>query len=171
MEATNGLSNDENVFANMIAASSQKDGSITIDGTSYSITHRTGDPSDGKFGEFTIPSGYTAICYALAISSGGADRQINLVGEETYELDVPGGSSAYQRIESERLPAGTYSIERAASSGNVRIGIIVLKFIQKSAAGLEQTTNESAAQKVLRNGQVLILREGKSYDLLGNSVK
>ena len=51
------------------------------------------------------------------------------------------------------------------------MAVIVLKFIQESAAGLEQTVNESAAHKVLRNGQVLILREGKSYDLLGNPVK
>lgn len=164
---SNGLTNDNTVFSNMIAASSQKAGSITIDGMSYSITHRTGDPSDGKFGKFTIPTGYKGIFYALAISSGGADRQINLVGAETYELDVPGGTSAYQRLESELLPAGTYSIERAATSGNVRIGVAVLKFIKDSASGFETIENQSAARKVLRNGQVVILREGKTYSILG----
>lgn len=164
---SNGLTNDNTVFSNMIAASSQKAGSITIDGRSYSITRRTGDPSDGKFGKFTIPTGYKGIFYALAISSGGADRQINLIGEETYELDVPGGSSAYQRLESELLPAGTYSIERAATSGNVRIGVAVLKFIADSPTGVETIENQSAARKVLRNGQVVILREGKTYSILG----
>ena len=164
---TNGLTNDNTVFSNMVAAGSQKAGSITIDGTSYSITRRTGDPSDGQFGEFTVPTGYTAVFYALAISSGGADRQINLVGEETYELSVPGGSSAYQRIESELLPAGSYSIERAATSGNVRIGVVVLKFIADTDTGFETIENQSAAHKVLRNGQVVILREGKTYSILG----
>ena len=166
----NGLTNDEAVFSNMVAASSQKDGSLTIDGTSYSITRRTGDPSDGKFGKFTIPTGYKGIFYALALSSGGADRQIDLVGAETYELDVPGGSSAYQRLESELLPAGTYSIERAATSGNVRIGVVVLKFIADSTTGFETIENQSAAHKVLRNGQVVILREGKTYSILGARV-
>lgn len=165
----NGLSNDANVFSNMVAAGSQMAGTITIDGTSYSVTRRTGD--NQVFGSFTVPTSKKAIFYALAVSSGGGDRQINLIcGEEKHEFTVPGGSGAYQRIESEELPAGTYSIEREGSS-NVRMAVIVLKFIQESATGFEQTVNESAAHKVLRNGQVLILREGKSYDLLGNSVK
>ncbi|MBQ5378997.1 MAG: InlB B-repeat-containing protein [Paludibacteraceae bacterium] len=165
----NGLSNDANVFSNMVAAGSQMAGTITIDGTSYSVTRRTGD--NQVFGSFTVPTSKKAIFYALAVSSGGGDRQINLIcGEEKHEFTVPGGSGAYQRIESEELPAGTYSIEREGSS-NVRMAVIVLKFIQESATGFEQPANESAAQKVLRNGQVLILREGKSYDLLGNPVK
>jgi len=127
--ATNGVTNDESFFSNMVTDGSQKAGSITIDGTSYAITRRTGDPNDGKFGFFTVPAEKRAVFYALAISSGGSDRQIDLIGSETYELSVPGGSSAYQRIESDTLPAGTYSIERAASSGNVRLGIVVVKIM------------------------------------------
>lgn len=123
----NGLTNDESFFANMIASGSQMAGSITIDGKSYSVTRRTGD--NAKFGEFTIPSGKKGIFYALAISSGGSDRQINLISNETkIELTVPGGSDSYKRIESEELPAGSYSIEREGS-GNVRLGVVVVKTI------------------------------------------
>lgn len=168
---TNGVTNDDNVFSNMVASNSSKEGSITIDGTSYSVTRRTGDPSDGKFGSFTIPADKKAIFYALAISSGGADREIDLISStDTYELSVPGGSGAYQRLESELLPAGTYSIERAATSGNVRIAVIVLKFIEDSTTGFEMIENQSAALKVLRHGQVVIVREGKTYSILGARV-
>lgn len=124
---TNGVTNDASFFSNMIASGSQMAGSITIDGKSYTITRRTGD--NAKFGEFTIPSGKKGIFYALAISSGGSDRQINLISNETeIELTVPGGSDSYKRIESEELPAGSYSIEREGS-GNVRLGIVVVKTI------------------------------------------
>lgn len=123
----NGLTNDATVFSNMVNSGSQMAGSITIDGKSYSVTRRTGD--NAKFGEFTIPSGKKGIFYALAISSGGSDRQINLISNETkIELTVPGGSDSYKRIESEELPAGTYSIEREGS-GNVRLGVVVVKTI------------------------------------------
>ena len=122
---TNGVTNDATVFSDMVASGSAKAGSITIDGTSYSITKRTGD--NQVFGSFTVPSGKEAIFYALAVSSGNGDRQINLVrGTTTYELPVAGGSDSYKRIESEILPAGTYSIERDGSS-NVRLGIVVVR--------------------------------------------
>lgn len=122
----NGKTNDGTVFSDMAANSSTLNGSITIDGTSYNVTGRTGDPTSGVLGSFTIPAGYTGVFYALAVSSGSGDRQINLVcGPNSYELDVAGGTASYKRIESETLPAGTYSIERGG--GNVRLGIVVVK--------------------------------------------
>lgn len=124
---TNNVSNDANMFASMAASGSQMAGSITVDGVSYSITRRTGDIA--TFGAFTIPEGKVGIFYALAVSSGGSSRQINLVnGNNKIELEVPGGSSVYQRLESDELPAGTYSIQREGSS-NVRMGVIIVKLI------------------------------------------
>lgn len=123
----NGVTNDASFFSNMFSSTSSQAGSLTIDGISYAITRRSGDTP--KFGEFTIPSGKKGIFYALAISSGGSDRQINLISNETkIELTVPGGSDSYKRIESEELPAGSYSIEREGS-GNVRLGVVVVKTI------------------------------------------
>ena len=124
----NGKTNDGTVFAGMVADASDKSGSITIDGTSYSVTRRSGD--NATFGSFTIPSGKTGVFYALAVSSGSGDRQINLVcGPNTYELPVAGGSDSYKRIESEELPEGTYSIQREGSS-NVRLGVVVVKICE-----------------------------------------
>lgn len=171
--ATNGVTNDETVFANMFATTKLQEGSITIDGTSYAVTRRTGDPNDGKFGTFTVPEGKKAVFYALAISSGGGDRQINLIrGTDKYEFAVPGGSSSFQRLESEELPAGTYSIEREGSS-NVRMGIVVLKFMDAAAVPtcIETPQNNSAARKVLRRGQIIIQREGRSYNMIGSLIR
>ncbi len=154
------------MFSNMASAGSQMAGSITIDGTSYAITRRTGD--NQVFGNFTIPEGYTAVFYALAVSSGGGDRQINLVsGDYRQELNVPGGSGAYQRLESEPLEPGTYSIEREGSS-NVRLGIVVIRLIASgSGTGLTTPDAVPSAQKILREGRLLILRDGKVYDING----
>lgn len=122
---TNSKTNDGTFFSGMVTNSSSLSGSITIDGTSYSVTGRSGDAA--SFGSFTIPTGHAGTFYALAVSSGSGDRQINLVGAtQTYELDVPGGSDSYKRLESEELPAGTYTIEREGSS-KVRLGIVVVK--------------------------------------------
>lgn len=122
---SNSLTNDATVFTSMVSDGSAMAGSITIDGTSYSVTRRTGD--NATFGTFTIPSGKIGTFYALAVSSGAGDRQINLVrGGTTYELPVEGGSSSYKRLEQGDLPAGTYSIEREGSS-NVRLGVVVVK--------------------------------------------
>ena len=124
---SNGLSNDATVFTSMVSDGSSQAGSITIDGTSYSVTRRTGDPGTGVFGSFTIPSNKIGTFYALAVSSGAGDRQINLVcGGTTYELPVEGGSSTYKRLEQGNLPAGTYSIQRDGTS-NVRLGVVVVK--------------------------------------------
>ena len=167
----NGVTNDATVFSNMYTSTSSQAGSITVDGTSYAITKRSGDTQ--KFGEFTIPDSKTAIFYAIAVSSGGSSRQINLIrGEEKIEFEVPGGSSSYQRLESDELPAGTYSIEREGS-GNVRLGVIVLKFIDAGGdtTAIEAVESKSACTKILRNGQVLIMRDGQIYNLLGHHVE
>ena len=96
----------------MVAAASSKSGSIVIDGITYTITKRTGDTQ--IFGQFVVPEGKTAVFYALAISSGNGDRQINLtrtIDNEIYIFDVAGGTDDYKRIESDTLSAGTYTIK------------------------------------------------------------
>lgn len=39
-----------------------------------------------------------------------------------------------------------------------------------TVTGFENIENQSAAHKVLRNGQVVILREGKTYSILGTRI-
>ena len=166
---TNGLTNDNTVFSTMVNATSEKAGSITIDGHTYSVTKRTGD--NQVFGHFVVPAGKEAVFYALAVSSGGGDRQINLVSNtDTYELPVAGGADSYKRIESETLPEGTYSIERDGSS-NVRLGVVVIKISDKTATGMEHVGSTDSAVKILKDHKVYILRGESVYDIYGNSVK
>jgi len=111
----------------------------------------------------------------LAVSSGGSSRQINLIcGGEKIELEVPGGSSTYQRLESDPLPAGTYSIEREGN-GNVRLGVVVLKFITNSdttdTEDITEMPAERKTQKIVRDGQVLIIRDGRIYTIIGTRVR
>ncbi len=147
---TNNVSNDANMFASMAASGSQMAGSITVDGVSYSITRRTGDID--TFGAFTIPEGKVGIFYALAVSSGGSSRQINLVnGNNKIELEVPGGSSVYQRLESDELPAGTYSIQREGSS-NVRMGVIIVKLIDSGTT--PAPVNYTVTWNAIANGGI-----------------
>lgn len=139
---TNGVQQNEiiegiTVFTSMTTTKSTMAGSITIDGKSFSTTTRTGDVA--TFGQFQIPNDKTGIFYALAVSSGAGDRQINLVrGSTVYELPVEGGSSSYKRIESEVLPAGTYSIQRNGDS-KVRIGVIVVKLCDTEVPSTDKT--------------------------------
>ena len=123
----NSKTNDGSYFKDMAVTSLHSlEGSITIDGLSYSVTKRTSDPEDGVFGKFTVTTGKTAVFYALAVSSGSGDRQIILESTDaTHELSVPGGSASYKRIESGVLTEGTYTIRRA--SGNVRLAVVVVK--------------------------------------------
>jgi hypothetical protein len=46
-----------------------------------------------------------------------------------------------------------------------------VSFVLEAPAALEQTENPSAPVKVVRNGQVLILRNGEYYDVFGNMLK
>ena len=80
---------------------------------------------------------------------------------------MSGGSSTYQRLESDELPAGTYSIEREGSA-NVRLSVVVLKFIPYDTADIDPIpSDKEQGTKVLRDGRVLIIRNGAVYNVLG----
>ena len=55
----------------------------------------------------------------------------------------------------------------------MRIGVIVLKFIDAGGdtTAIEAVESKSACTKILRNGQVLIVREGKLFNLFGHHVE
>jgi len=65
--------------------------------------------------------------------------------------------------------AHSFTIKRSASTGTQIQGICFqLEESIPTATALPQT--KSAAHKVLRNGKVFIIREGRTYDLLGNEL-
>ena len=126
-QTTNGKTNATAIFSNMVSGGSNQSGSLTVDGTTYNFTRRTGDPSTA-FGSFSIPEHKVGTFYAAAISSGDGTRQLVLTettSEETYQRDVEGPNTTWRSVEIPDLPAGTYTISKAG--GNMRIGMIVLK--------------------------------------------
>ena len=71
------------------------------------------------------------------------------------------------------LAAKTYSYTGSATriylySANSGINIYGIKLAYPSdPTSMEHIEKQSAAHKVLRNGQVVILREGRTYSILG----
>ena len=126
-QTKNGKTNATAIFSDMVSGGSDQSGSLTVDGTTYNFTRRTGDPST-SFGSFSIPEHKVGTFYAAAISSGDGTRQLVLTEtttEETYQRDVEGPNTTWRSVEIPDLPAGTYTISKAG--GNMRIGMIVLK--------------------------------------------
>lgn len=124
-QTSNGKTNSA-IFTNTSTGSSNMNGSITIDGTTYNTTKRSGDPS--SFANFDIPANKAGTFYTLAVSSGSSARKIvitNTATSATYEYDVPGGSSAYTTVTIPNLPTGSYSVGK--SGGNTRLGMMALK--------------------------------------------
>lgn len=79
-------------------------------------------------------------------------------------------SSALQTV-SLTAPANarSFTIKRSASTGT-QIQGICFQLEESIPTAAVQLQNQSAAHKVLRHGQVLILRDGKLYNLLGQSL-
>ena len=68
--------------------------------------------------------------------------------------------------------AKSFTIQRSAST-STRIAQVCFQITALTPSDTEALTsiqNQSAARKVLRHGQVLILRDGKTYNLLGQSL-
>ena len=80
-------------------------------------------------------------------------------------------SSSAQQTVSLTAPANarSFTIKRSASTGT-QIQGICFQLEESIPTAAVQLQTKSAARKVLRNGQVFIIREGKTYDLLGNAL-
>jgi pectate lyase len=83
------------------------------------------------------------------------------------------GNIASTLTASTSLAAKTYSYTGSATriylySANSGINIYGIKLAYPSdPTGIDRIENQSAAHKVLRNGQVMIFRDGKTYSILG----
>ena len=62
--------------------------------------------------------------------------------------------------------AHSFTIQRSAGKGT-RISQVCFEVKVDSATAIENPTTKNAAQKVLRDGQILIHRDGKTYSILG----
>lgn len=68
--------------------------------------------------------------------------------------------------------AKSFTIQRSASTGT-RISQICfdLKSAASNPTGFDNTSNQSIITKVIRNGQIFIIRDGKTYNIFGHCVE
>ena len=68
--------------------------------------------------------------------------------------------------------AKSFTIQRSAGTGT-RISKVCfdLKSAASNPTGLDNTEMESNAIKIIRNGQIFIIRDGKTYNILGHCVE
>ncbi|MBQ3672984.1 MAG: glycosyl hydrolase 53 family protein [Paludibacteraceae bacterium] len=100
-------------------------GSVTIDGTTYSVTTRAKTATLSI--SFTIPTGYTAIFYMVAVSNGNNSRTISYTkdgGSSVNVGTVTGSTTACSMIQAEDLTGGSYVL---TASGKIGVGMLGLK--------------------------------------------
>ena len=121
---------------------------ITFDFSAFSATIK-----NVEF-DVTIPS-WTAEKNTIAYhwnSDANTKYTIKSAATETVKLTAP-------------VNAKSFTIQRSAGT-STRISQLCFQ-MESTATRLEQTQINNAAQKVLRHGQLLILRNGKTYSVLG----
>ena len=79
---------------------------------------------------------------------------------ENWVLDLENKKATYSVVRN-LLPKGYYSDEVT----------ITVTFIQNTPTQLSETNAETKVEKVLRNGQVFIIRNGNTYDLTGRKAE
>ena len=90
-------------------------------------------------------------------SGSNTTYNISSSAKETVQLSAP-------------ADAHSFTIQRSAGTGT-RISQVCFQIQATEPSALENVANKSAARKVLRNGQVLILRGGKSFDVMGKPIE
>lgn len=159
-----------------IVATSDK--AVTIDADAKTVddinfTHRLkfGGSGNANYRHLWFDvTGNCSITVYLTSSSGTGDARTLNIASGSFSnvissMSAPAGS----------VNTGTYSYTGPATriylySANSGINIYGIKLAYPSPTGIDRIENQSAAHKVLRNGQVLIFRDGKTYNLLGQSL-
>lgn len=149
--------------------------SVIIDGSAktvgdISFTHRLKLGGTGNTAYrhlwFDVTGSCSITVYLTSSSGSGDARTLNIASGSfnnvVSTMSAPVGSVNTQTY-SYTGNATTIYLYSAASGVN----IYGIKLAYPSPTGLEHIEKQSAAHKVLRNGQVVILREGRTYSILG----
>ena len=173
-----GVISSNTIVRNLLIAA-KPDTAVTIDGSAksvdgYDFTHRLKFGGSGSANcrhlRFKV-TGACSLTVYLTRSSGSGDPRTLKISSGSFSnvistMSAPVGSVA-KATYSYTGSATTIYLYSAASGINI-YGIKV--DYSGEATGFEDIENQSAAHKVLRNGQVVILREGKTYSILGARV-
>ncbi len=94
-------------------------------------------------------------------------------GGENYDAFDPAVSSDEFEVEKIGLPAGTNAIKASFSSQSNQVGIESVSFDlqDKEATAINNVAADAKAQKLIRDGQLYILRDGQLFNANGAAVK
>ena len=122
---SNGVTN-WNGFTNGVTGSSGQTNSVTIDGTTYSLTKRTGSTGGGgTILGFTIPANKAGTLYGYMKSSGSAARTLSLKkGDDVVKTNTEIVDGNWTLITIDAIAPGTYTL---SPDQNVQVQMFVLK--------------------------------------------
>lgn len=173
-----GVISSNTIVRNLLIAA-KTDTAVTIDGSSksvdgYNFTHRLkfGGAGSANYRHLRFKvTGDCSLTVYLTSSSGSGDPRTLKISSGSFSnvistMSAPVGSVA-KATYSYTGSATTIYLYSAASGINI-YGIKV--DYSGEVTGFKNIENQSAAHKVLRNGQVVILREGKTYSILGTRI-
>ena len=113
-------------FTNAVTGSSGQSNSVTIDGTTYNLTKRTGSTgAGGTILGFTIPANKAGTLYGYMKSSGSAARILSLKkGDDVVKTNTEIVDGAWTLITIDAIAPGTYTL---SPDQNVQVQMFVLK--------------------------------------------
>ena len=113
-------------FTNAVTGSSGQTNSVTIDGTTYNLTKRTGSTGGGgTILGFTIPANKAGTLYGYMKSSGSAARTLSLKkGDDVVKTNTEIVDGNWTLITIDAIAPGTYTL---SPDQNVQVQMFVLK--------------------------------------------
>jgi hypothetical protein len=136
----------------------------TIDGNEFTRRLNLGGAgnSTARHLWFNVTGNCTISVYLASSSTDTRTMNIDKGSFGTNIASLSAASSASKQTYS--YSGGATKIYLYSTNKNIYVYGIDVAY---SATGIETAQTKNAAQKVLRNGQILILRDGKTYNVLG----
>lgn len=120
----------------------------------------------------TVKATYSHNTYTISvIAENGTVQAQDTAGHIVgFENHFPHGTKLILTA----IPDEGYVFDRWSDNYNPATGLVLTSdititayFVEESTTGIQMINTEKKAQKVIRNGQVIILRDGKEYNILG----
>ena len=120
---TAGVTNNTSFFSGTSSGSTSVSGSITIDGTTYTVTGRGSNNTTDI--TFTVPANKRATLYGLASSNGTTARTLTLTGTSGYSAtqQTSASSSTAAAFTFESLTPGDYTMSWSGSGAEAMLCI------------------------------------------------
>ena len=168
---SNTIVNNLLIAANATSAVTVDGSSKTVDGISFTSRLKLGGAgtTESRHVSFMVTGSCNITAYLIS-SSSSADRTLNIAAG-TFDnvvgsMSAPGTAVNKQSFD---YSGNATTFYLYSSSGGVNIYGIRLTY--GSPTGMEQIKNQRAACKILREGQLVILRDGKFYSLTGAEIQ